>query len=150
MVCCLKHPSFYRFGKPFVTLFGDVRPAESHHQIPTQHIFSSLSSSECSHRLGGWMPQNNYPDPPRLSHPRWPAGCILSVSKLLCIHARGSDRDHRALGPSTNERSGNGELTNQKARECHQSVSGRLAIIALSLTEIDTNKDKKQSLHLGL
>ena len=105
--CCLKHPSFYRFGKPFVTLFGDVRPAESHHQIPTQHIFSSLSSSECSHRLGGWMPQNNYPDPPRLSHPRWPAGCILSVSKLLCIHARGSDRDHRALGPSTNQRPGN-------------------------------------------
>ena len=61
------------------------------------------------------MPQNNYPGLSRLSHPRWPAGCIMSVSKLLCIHARGSDRDHRALGLSTNERPGNGEVTNQKA-----------------------------------
>ena len=146
-----KTPLLLSFWKTICNPFWWCQTCRDSSSDPNSaHFLSSQLSSECSHRLGGWMPQNNYPGPSRLSHPRWPAGCIMSVSKLLCIHARGSNRDHRAGGSQPIRGQEMGRWPIRGREKCHQSVSGRLAIIALSLTEIDTNKDKKQSLHLGL
>ena len=57
------------------------------------------------------MAQNNYPGPTKIVSPEVARlhNIVLSVSKLLCIHARGSDCDHRAGRLSTNERPGSGE-----------------------------------------
>lgn len=98
------------------------------------------------------MAQNNYPGPTKIVSPEVARlhNIVLSVSKLLCIHARGSDCDHRAGRLSTNERPGSGGGDQSEGGRVSPVRVWVLAIIALSLTEIDTNADKKQSLHLRL
>ena len=139
--CGIFWNTFYRFDKSFATLFVGVRPAETH-QIPTQHILS-LSLQTCSHHPGRLMPHNNSPWPAKIVSPEvliLHNVCRRVVSPVMIMYScEGSDCDHKA--PHSQPMRGRGE--------CHQSVSRRWEIIALSLTEIDTNEDKKQSLHLG-
>ena len=71
------------------------------------------------------MAQNNYPGPTKIVSPEVARlhNIVLSVSKLLCIHARGSDCDHRAGRLSTNERPGSGEGDQSEGGESVTNLS---------------------------
>ena len=137
------------FETPFIVSTNHLQPfllvSDLQRLIRSQlSIFSlSLSLQTCSHHPGRLMPHNNYPWPAKIVSPEvliLHNVCRRVVSPVMIMYScEGSDCDHKA--PHSQPMRGRGE--------CHQSVSRRWEIIALSLTEIDTNEDKKQSLHLG-
>ena len=88
------------------------------------------------------MAQNNYPGPTKIVSPEVARlhNIVLSVSKLLCIHARGSDCDHRPRKLLTNERPGSGGGDQSEGGE---SVTGLYDVDVLAPHLV-------QQLHVGL